>query len=128
MTSIQARVIARDYAPRPLHNATVPERPPVYVPPGAQTRRERDRERAGTHKRGYDHYWRQGSAFFLTMHPLCECDEHQGRDPTVPATVVDHIIPIRERPDLRMDPNNWRAMAKACHDAHTARTRDRSSS
>lgn len=30
--------------------------------------------------------------------------------------VVDHTIPIRERPDLRLDPSNLETWHKRCHD------------
>lgn len=37
------------------------------------------------------------------------------------ATVVDHIMSISERPDLRLEWSNLRAMSKRCHDRRTAR-------
>lgn len=42
----------------------------------------------------------------------CGCGE--------PATVVDHKVSIRERPDLRLVWSNLRGFRKACHDRRTA--------
>ena len=73
-------------------------------------------------QRGYDHAWRKLRVRFLAAHPLCQCDDCQdGQKKTTAATVVDHIIAIAERPDLRLDWNNLRAMSKPCHDRRTAR-------
>jgi 5-methylcytosine-specific restriction protein A len=101
-------------------------RPPVLKPIGAPTLTARRRlcdERRRTVARGYDYAWRKASVFYLTLHPLCECDEHQGKDPRAAATCVDHILPIATHPHLRLEVSNFRAMAKRCHDQHTARTR-----
>ena len=46
-----------------------------------------------------------------------KCDE-AGR--LVEATVVDHVIPIRARPDLRLTLSNLQALCKPCHDRKTA--------
>lgn len=32
-----------------------------------------------------------------------------------PATIVHHVIPIEERPDLALDINNLRCLCAACH-------------
>ncbi|WP_238996817.1 HNH endonuclease [Entomobacter blattae] len=37
------------------------------------------------------------------------------------ATEVDHIQTVRNRPDLRLDPRNLRALCKSCHSARTMR-------
>jgi 5-methylcytosine-specific restriction protein A len=85
--------------------------------------REIDRARGTTTQRGYDGTWQKLRLAFLAAHPLCECDDcGAGRIRLTPADVVDHIVPIAKRPDLRLDWSNLRAMAKACHDRHTART------
>jgi 5-methylcytosine-specific restriction enzyme A len=39
-----------------------------------------------------------------------------------PAAVVDHIVPIAQAPELRLNLANLRSLCKRCHDAHTART------
>jgi 5-methylcytosine-specific restriction protein A len=50
--------------------------------------------------------------------PLCRRCEAAGRL-TVTA-LVDHILPIWLRPDLRLDPDNLQGLCKPCHDAKTA--------
>lgn len=82
-----------------------------------------DQHRGSSKERGYDAAWRSLRAWYLSLHPLCECDACQaGVKRVTAATVVDHRISIAERPDLRLDPSNLRAMNKVCHDRHTART------
>lgn len=88
-----------------------------------QQRQQQDSIRGTSAERGYDYAWRQLRSRFLQANPLCQCDECTSAKRCLPATVVDHRIPIEERPDLRLEWSNLRAMAKACHDAHTARTR-----
>jgi 5-methylcytosine-specific restriction protein A len=86
--------------------------------------RAHDERRGSAASRGYDAVWRRLREHFLRRHPLCECEDCAGGDLRVTlAEVVDHVIPVAERPDLRLDPSNLRAMSKRCHDAHTARTR-----
>lgn len=31
------------------------------------------------------------------------------------ATCTDHVLPVRERPDLRMEPGNWAACCSSCN-------------
>ena len=107
-------------------------RPPKLLPGAAPSiarvrkakdRRQHDRARGSAAKRGYDSQWRKLRKAFLAAHPLCECDECRGGEGgIVPADVVDHIIPISERPDLRLEWSNLRAMSKPHHDRHTAKT------
>lgn len=47
---------------------------------------------------------------------MCEAE---GR--LVPATVVDHIHPIQQRPELRLVTQNLRSLCKRHHDQRTAR-------
>lgn len=37
----------------------------------------------------------------------------------MPAAAVDHIEPIKERPDLKLTLSNTRCLCKPCHDRHT---------
>jgi len=72
-----------------------------------------------TAARGYDAAWKRLRKAFLRDHPLCECpDCDGGKKRVTAASVVDHKIRIEERPDLRLDASNLRAMAKVCHDRH----------
>lgn len=105
---------------------------PAVVPAGTRycpdhTRSVRsagDAERESSAARGYDAEWRKLRAWQLLEHPLCQCDNcKEGALRLTPAEVVDHILPIAEHPELRLEPTNLRSMSKQCHDRHTARTR-----
>jgi 5-methylcytosine-specific restriction endonuclease McrA len=88
-----------------------------------QVRKAERHARPSAASRGYDADWQRLRKAFLAAHPLCQCEHCRGGEKQVRiATVVDHIVPIQERPDLRLDWGNLRAMAKACHDRHTALT------
>ena len=68
--------------------------------------------------------WKRLRASFLSLHPLCEACEINGR--TTPATEVHHVVPIESKAGrsddmeaLAFDPNNLKALCKACHvEAH----------
>lgn len=99
---------------------------PVHRHNGFRTDEQRrsaaDKRRGTTAQRGYDKVWQRVSIEFRAQHPFCECDEHMGRDERALSQVVDHRIPISDRPDLRLEWSNLRAMTKSCHDRHTAKT------
>ena len=78
-----------------------------------------DRDRGGAAARGYDAAWARARRAFLASHPLCEVCAARGD--VRAASVVDHVISIREDPSRRLDPANLRAMCKPCHDARTMR-------
>ena len=109
----------------------MPKRPPVHRAPGQQDqavqlkqlRQRSDKGRGSPSKRGYDAAWQRLRKSKLVDSPLCECPDCQRSGALVPADVVDHIEPIEERPDRRLDWSNLRSMAKAHHDRHTGRTR-----
>lgn len=82
-------------------------------------RREKDRRRGSPASRGYDAEWRRTRAAFLQRYPLCLFCEEAGR--VTAAQVVDHIISIVDRPDLRLVWSNLRSLCKPCHDRRTAR-------
>ena len=63
--------------------------------------------------RGYDAAWRALRAAYLAAHPRCE------RCPAA-ATDVDHIQPVRYRPDLRLEWSNLRSLCHRCHSSRTA--------
>lgn len=77
-----------------------------------------DKRRASGWRRGYDGAWAKARAVHLQREPLCRFCREQGK--VVAATVVDHIVPIAERPDLRLDHSNLRSLCKPCHDSRTA--------
>lgn len=75
-----------------------------------------DKERGSAAERGYDSAWRALRLKFLKMHPDCS-------EPGCcrPANEVDHIISVRDRPDLRLAWKNLRPFCKPHHSARTAR-------
>lgn len=81
-------------------------------------RRERvakaDLIRPNAAARGYDHAWQQLRKRMLHDHPACHCG--------APAVEVHHVLSIRERPDLRLDPSNLACLCRSCHSRITART------
>lgn len=77
---------------------------------------EHDRNRPNSADRGYDAEWRAFRAAYLRDHPQCTepgCTE--------PATEVDHILSVKQRPDLRLKRFNCRSFCKPHHSRRTAR-------
>jgi len=81
----------------------------------------RPTDRGTAPQRGYDHRWRKLRNAKLAYDPLCEVCMAMGY--TEPAQDVDHIVPIEERPDLRLSWDNLRSMCRPCHNAKTHGTR-----
>lgn len=81
-----------------------------------------EERRPNASQRGYDRRWRKVRALVLAENPLCVMCEKLGR--VTAATVVDHKIRIKERPDLRLDRDNFQPLCKSCHDG-AAQSRDR---
>jgi 5-methylcytosine-specific restriction protein A len=80
-----------------------------------ERRAQRDeRPRGNSTKRGYDHLWSKVSTRFRQGHPFCRFCEQKGFDAT-PAEVVDHILPIVDRPDLRLTVSNLQSLCGPCH-------------
>jgi 5-methylcytosine-specific restriction endonuclease McrA len=98
----------------------MPTRPPVHDPAGWQPPEVRqaqsDQARAAATARTYDAAWRKLRANFLKNYPAC-----QTPGCTLPATQVDHVKSVRERPDLRLTWQNLRALCASCHSRRTAR-------
>lgn len=61
--------------------------------------------------RGYGYEWRRRTKAFRKTNPLCVNFASCARM----ATIVDHIISKRERPDLEWDESNWQSMCASCH-------------
>jgi 5-methylcytosine-specific restriction protein A len=59
--------------------------------------------------------WRKARAAFIAEHPVCAAE-----DCGAPSAHVDHIVPLRERPDLAMVPGNWRALCVRHHSSRSA--------
>ena len=82
-------------------------------------------DRPGATARGYDGPWQKLRLLKLRTDPLCEIQTHCGRGIGAPAprgaNEVDHKIPIRQRPDLRLEWNNLQSACRPCHSAKTVR-------
>ena len=58
--------------------------------------------------------WRRLRRTFLDANPLCiNCGGE--------ANTVDHIVPLRERPDMALEPTNLRPMCAPCHSRRSAK-------
>jgi 5-methylcytosine-specific restriction endonuclease McrA len=101
----------------------MPKKPPRFRPPGQvryASERERkatlDRRRPSRQARGYDAAWFAVRNAYVAVHPFC-CVPGCG----APADEVDHIASIRDRPDLRLEWSNLRALCRHHHSQRTAR-------
>lgn len=65
-----------------------------------QEKEHYDSTRRNSHQRGYNKIWQKVRNVKINKDPLCEECLKQGK--IVPADVVHHIIPINERPNLRL--------------------------
>jgi 5-methylcytosine-specific restriction protein A len=100
----------------------MPMRPPVHRPAGAvdpvANRRAYEADRGSPTSRGYDGSWKRLRIQHLKAEPLCRFCRAMGR--LVAAEVVDHIVDIQVRPELRLDPANLRSLCVPCHNRRTA--------
>ncbi|QMV65177.1 HNH endonuclease [Pseudomonas berkeleyensis] len=67
--------------------------------------------------------WKRKSEEYRKAHPLCVECERIGL--VVEATMVDHIIPYRLRPDLGLVDSNLRALCWQCHNRIGAKVREK---
>ena len=74
-------------------------------------------DRPSASKRGYSSKWQKVSRAYLRCNPLCVRCLAGGR--YIQATVTDHIIPHRNRPELLWNETNFQALCKPCHDRKT---------
>jgi 5-methylcytosine-specific restriction protein A len=72
-----------------------------------------DKRRPGPRQRGYTPEWDAYRSDFLRRRPSCA-------DCGAPATVVDHIKPVKDGGSF-WDPANHQPLCRACHAAKTAR-------
>ncbi len=61
--------------------------------------------------------WRQLRSAHLELHP--ECQDCAITGSVTPATQVDHVLLLRERPDLALEPSNLKSLCKSCHSSKT---------
>jgi 5-methylcytosine-specific restriction protein A len=85
----------------------------TFCPCRLAQRKKADAERGTSAERGYDADWRALRKLFIAANPMCVlCG--------APAKHVDHVLTIKQRPDLRLDPKNLRSLCHPCHSRHTA--------
>lgn len=65
----------------------------------------------------YKGAWQSLRTMYLKRNPLCEECKRKGI--ITVATEVDHIIPIKLRPDLRLEWTNLQSLCKSCHSKKT---------
>lgn len=80
---------------------------------GKEKRREYNRDQPESNKFYKATAWLQVRASVLRKGPLCVECERVGI--VKAATLVDHIIPYRERPDLGLARDNLRPLCHSCH-------------
>ena len=73
-----------------------------------------DDERGNSGDRGYDASWRKVRDVKLAHDPLCERCLQQGRDKA--ASMVHHIKPVIECPELRLQMTNLMSLCNPCHE------------
>jgi 5-methylcytosine-specific restriction protein A len=67
-----------------------------------------DKKRPSRQERGYDAEWEKAREDYLAVYSSCvRCGQA--------ATLVDHIIPIRKAPYLRLDRTNFQSLCATCH-------------
>lgn len=87
-----------------------------------QAQRHCDENRGTPRERGYDRAWERLRTLKLAANPFCEIRKHCA-DLTRArqlARDVDHIVPIAERPELRLVWSNLQSACQACHRWKTA--------
>lgn len=110
--SLPDRRISSHYVPR--RERPVMAKFPVLKSPRRKTISvNAEKARLAPADRGYDPRWSGVSEKFRKRHPFCaECER---RGFVILASVVDHIIPVRCRSDLRLDWKNLQALCHRCH-------------
>lgn len=63
--------------------------------------------------------WRAARLVCLEANPLCVKCFAMGH--VVAATVVNHIVDIKDAPERKLDPTNHESLCAPCHNRHTAR-------
>lgn len=66
-------------------------------------------------KKIYDRNWQKVREIRLKVEPLCRFCQKMGK--ITEATTVDHIIPVRKDPSLRLDLENTQSLCESCHDS-----------
>src|SRR5687768_6125463 len=82
-----------------------------------EAHRRYDQGRGTAKQRGYDSTWEQLRLIVLARdHYLCqECLRGGNVNAVGKSAPVDHIIPISDKPDLRLAMSNLEALCNHCH-------------
>lgn len=80
-----------------------------------ESSRPRNVQRPTAHARGYDHAWRRIRNRYIKANPFCEVCDRERNKIVMRNLEVDHVIPIEQRPDLRLDWNNLQTLCRKCH-------------
>jgi len=108
---------------RPVYQCKHPTCPAKAVGRG-YCRKHQELSRAGSRKRasasdrGYDKAWERARKRKLANDPICEACAEDGR--VVAADMVDHVVPIRVAPELRLRAENHRSLCWQCHGRKSA--------
>jgi len=80
-----------------------------------------DARRKSPYQRGYDRAWQRLRKMKLAADPMCQIRTHCASKPLIYqiAVEVDHIIPIHDRPQLRLV---WTNLQSSCHSCHSAKS------
>lgn len=100
----------------------MPKRGPIHRPAHQRSPKQAqhayDQQRGKTAARGYGRDWQRLRRAFLTKFPLCRMCEERGK--VVVADLVDHIVPVKRAPNLRLVESNLQSLCTACHAVKTA--------
>ena len=88
-----------------------------------RVRKAQDDRRGTAHQRGYGSDWRRLSRRYRAENPFCELCESRGL--LVAVQLVDHVIPVDVRPDLRMYEENLCGLCRPCHFRKTSEDEER---
>ena len=94
----------------------MPFRPPVHPTHAREAPAPRP-----SPSRVYDRAWQRLRLSTIADQPLCRFCLDEGV--MTPTDEIDHIVPVAQRPDLRLDPSNLRGLCKSHHSRHTALSR-----
>ena len=93
-------------------------RPNHYAATNTRIYQPKEAKKLSACKQGYDRHWRRFRLAYLDDNPICVRCEAGGR--IVPATVVDHVVPMSQG-GAHMVESNSQALCKRCHDLKTMR-------
>jgi 5-methylcytosine-specific restriction enzyme A len=108
-----------------MRNARAPIFRAPWLPSRAEqlaafrTEQTRYKPRVAPRAAGYDTDWERLRARHLAEYPDCRMCERLGKETR--ARMVDHIQPICDAPERRLDPSNLQSLCWPCHNRKTQR-------